>query len=1144
MRYLRTPNQFQLRLGWLSVIAATINDGRIPRATLEAALSHLALGVKKEAQDDWLTAAGLVSSPLGKMSPRAAPEIVRMATVYGIYDPDAEALTDLGQVLLSTTMWKKDVSPFIWKGAARFIGTRVLLGANGDVALEVLRGFPQGGELASGEAPAFLADRLQVLAERATVEDERSYLFSQAERARESTFSDRVNRAFVFPHLEPLRELGYITVPHKGIYTLTDAGRNLAESFPEGSADDLLRHGLPLALLAAEGMTPSTSADAEALRKTLLDLPVSLSGAHAEAALEPVVLLTQVRLFTEEPGRWIDVERAAELLGAIERSTGGRIGLKAGLSPDEQNITWREPAYLVDPEMWTTKNFGEPLSTRGAQDGRLFYDRKLPTTETPLTANVEVLPAKEEISSTLGLEFVVESLTNSSSSVVNRVEVGATPGPLSQGKSIHPGPLLQGKSIPPGPPATTVSAQDPMSSHSLLWLSYVERLLAPPILGDIGGLRRGGPLSWLAALRKLLDMPADKLAAKRSNSDLKDSYGATHGLHTIATHSFRRWLARLDGVDRKPELRAFAECSRLWSKDEQKKAHPDELRGAFLWADANGERLTAVLTEILKTFVTRPESSIDWKSWDLVREATRGIVDDSLHLGLWHAPELLALLGTLKDEGRPDAALKLIEELRSHTVSRDFNFTQGFSVPPALLDVLDELDETDRTIHLDSAKVEMSRSISVASFGDGVLPQNSAPSGDSIADTNRSLSTELPGDEVLSVTVTFKARTEEQAMSRGAEYAAEAVSRLAFLGTLRIPLGALGDGVLYAHPEDGRLIDDHERLYRPADRRDVGMFFERPEDVGVRQARPMHDGLVGVVRKLPALAAIDRGVALDGRARLARSLHWLALADAPHLRPAERLSHGWVAFEHLFADGEQQGHMVADISAPVVVLCFVRAAAGRLYRDALTALHVAACHDPDAAQLQDLVTRWLGETSWASYAMRGNGRVIPLAHPLEISDDQGLKQLLKLRNDHSALAIAVEKYVPLIAWQIRSLGMLLDDREKLEIWLNWRKRDATSFLMGVYEVRNQLVHDANPFGFDDAYRLQNLYERYRVTINPVVADILRLSGSDPAMPLKHAWAMLRARFGELVAQQTGPTSKSKSDRGTSVDTAAFLGCFS
>jgi hypothetical protein len=257
------------------------------------------------------------------------------------------------------------------------------------------------------------------------------------------------------------------------------------------------------------------------------------------------------------------------------------------------------------------------------------------------------------------------------------------------------------------------------------------------------------------------------------------------------------------------------------------------------------------------------------------------------------------------------------------------------------------------------------------------------------------------------------------------------------------------------------------------------------------------------------------------------------------------LSHGWVAFEHLFADGEQKGHLVAELSAPVVALCFVRAAAGRLYRDALAALHISACRAPGAGPLEGLVERWLGPTSWTLYAMRGPGSVVPLPESREIADEEGFKRLLDLRADHGALAAAVQAYVPLVSWQLQRLDTLLGHRAELAAWLQQRQRDATSFLMGVYEVRNQLVHDANPFGFDDAYRLRDLYERYRMTINPVVAEVLRLVGSDLKMPLKHAWALLRARFGELLAQQTDLKARKAAKTGKTdpVDTTALFGCF-
>jgi hypothetical protein len=163
--------------------------------------------------------------------------------------------------------------------------------------------------------------------------------------------------------------------------------------------------------------------------------------------------------------------------------------------------------------------------------------------------------------------------------------------------------------------------------------------------------------------------------------------------------------------------------------------------------------------------------------------------------------------------------------------------------------------------------------------------------------------------------------------------------------------------------------------------------------------------------------------------------------------------------------------------------------------------------------------------------------VVPFFERREFTDDEGLRTLLEQRADLAGLAAEVETHVPLVAWQLVALDALLNDRGKFKNWLDQRRREAASFLMGVYEVRNQLVHDANPFGFDDAYRLRDLYERYRVVINPVVAELLQLVGTDLAMPLKHAWALLRARFGELIAHQ------GNGKKGGPVDTQAILVCF-
>ena len=1082
MRYLSAPNQFQLRLGWLSVAAALVNNGRLGRAQLEKCLLTTGLAKDGAAQLIWLEQAG-IGPPQGKMSPRATHDIARMATVYGIYDADAQALTDLGQVLFSVTRWTPDVSPFLWRGAALFVGTRLLLGANGDVSLEILNRWPAGGELSSVQVPAFLAGCLERLGARAKVEADRLDLFAQADRAVDPTFHKRVLRELIYPHFEPLRELGYLSLLKKaGEYTITNAGRRFADASSGIVTDDFLRSGFASAFLFAQGHAAITPAGASAIRRTILELPSALLGAHAEAPLEPVVLLTQARLMEEDPGCWIDIDRAAALLGELERTTGGRIGLKAGRTPEEQNVTWRERANLDDAAMWQAS---VEVSVLIASPGK-----------TPLPGEGD-RPGK--------FSTVQPDPSRVSEALPAPIRAPAQTSPLS---------------APLSPPLRTGGVTPPPSKftpHALLWLSYVERLLAPPELGDIGGIRRGGPVSWAAALRRLLDVPEDRLKMKRGPLDKaggqNDKQHSFVGIQTVATSALCRWLHRLHGTS---GVEAFAECTRLWGgMPNVVLPHPDEVRGALLWADRSAERLTASLVVLIRDFVQCSDSTIDLLQWEKVREATRGIVDDALHLGLWHAPELLGRLGILCDADPATAALELIGDLSVRVPSRSFSFTQEFRVPAALLALLDELDADHRIVSLEEATVEMSRSASL--------------------EVSHAGPNMVVGDD-LSVSVALKARTPEQAMSRGAEYAAEAVSRLSFLATLRMLPGSAGDGALIAPEDGGRLTDEYGQPYKPPEEREVGVLFGRAEDLGFCRKRPIDSLLLGAVEKLPPLAAIDRGVALDGRARLARSLHWLALADTTQ-RPAERLSHGWVAFEHLFADGEQKGHLVAELAAPVVTLCFLRAAAGRLHRYALAALHIAACGDQRSGPLQGFVERWLGRASWDRYVERGAVSVVPFFEPRELADEEGLQVLLEKSADLKALAAVVEAHVPLVAWQLRVLDKLLVDRRELMNWLQQRRREATSFLMGIYEVRNQLVHDANPFGFDDTYRLRDLYEWYRVVINPVIAEVLCLVGADLAMPLKHAWALLRARYGELLAHQG---NDKKNDP---VDIKAVLGCF-
>ncbi len=128
-----------------------------------------------------------------------------------------------------------------------------------------------------------------------------------------------------------------------------------------------------------------------------------------------------------------------------------------------------------------------------------------------------------------------------------------------------------------------------------------------------------------------------------------------------------------------------------------------------------------------------------------------------------------------------------------------------------------------------------------------------------------------------------------------------------------------------------------------------------------------------------------------------------------------------------------------------------------------------------------------------------------------------LFRTLSLRwTDIADLADIIEQSSPFASRRLRWMEQVLTKPDRRRELLHQFKIDAACLLTQVYDVRNQLVHDANPFGFDDAYRLHVLYDRYRALINPVVAEVLRIVVGHPGTPLAHAWSLLRARFEEVV----------------------------
>src|SRR5262249_5179629 len=127
----------------------------------------------------WLDAAGISIEPRGVLSQRVASRLPGMGERFGVYDAAQERLTDLGRALSYVDREYVDrerdqASPFSWPSPVRYIGLRILLGADGDLVLELLRAFPEEGTL--DEPLTLVADSSRRLLERAELSEQQREL--------------------------------------------------------------------------------------------------------------------------------------------------------------------------------------------------------------------------------------------------------------------------------------------------------------------------------------------------------------------------------------------------------------------------------------------------------------------------------------------------------------------------------------------------------------------------------------------------------------------------------------------------------------------------------------------------------------------------------------------------------------------------------------------------------------------------------------------------------------------------------------------------------------------------------------------------------------------------------------------------------
>ncbi|MBK8693681.1 MAG: hypothetical protein IPN17_15655 [Deltaproteobacteria bacterium] len=520
------------------------------------------------------------------------------------------------------------------------------------------------------------------------------------------------------------------------------------------------------------------------------------------------------------------------------------------------------------------------------------------------------------------------------------------------------------------------------------------------------------------------------------------------------------------------------------------------LRVALTHSRDAAHKIADLLATNVGAFFATP--GIEAKRWGVVRALTRSHIEDLLARGSHRRDELFSSVAQRVGASGDDtlrAATAVLADLTNTPEPAGYLVTQDFTVPSSVLAAVSALSEDEAFLSFETGQV------SEAVF---VTPGNDAGT--------------------IQVSVELRARTAVQAKLRGIHYAREALCKLSFAASLSFEPSLDGSHWKIVGSEPRVALADGTQAVFQELTEEVPDLAVRPAAVGFVRAYPQN--LSALVSRLPTLARIEAWAPVEAGSRLARTLHWLTIADQLDAQAAEKLAHAWTAVEHLVVAGtEAKGADVIRYLASVGAVERLLAIGGDTYRECLAALHINACLRPTDQTVIDALCESLGAAErsryqgWTAGVVSPRSNLQPAADLLEISDRAGLSQLLRW-GDRRLLAIAkaIAPGAPYAGRRLEefALDIAMDGGRPKGLLRLLRSLyfEAAALLQHVYDLRNQLVHDADPFVYEGAHRMDDLHQRFRILVDPLVGRLICRAAAG-STDLAHMLALEASTYARL-----------------------------